>query len=187
MRRAAVSAVVIGLHFLVALLLLRERARHADDLAVDAPAITWLILPDSLPDDTQRAREAPVPDGRRTRSNLAESAISTVTGTDSGNAPLAVDWADAAERAAATAASEDSGRSVTDVPRRRVKPFAWNKAATERFSFPLSGGTAIRLGDHCEIVLLPLPVGGCALGKIEPRGDLFDGMERPVEFGDWKK
>jgi hypothetical protein len=185
LRRVAASAVVVALHFLVALLLTRQNARRTVYPIVDAPAITWLTLPDPIRDEAQGARQAPISRDGRGKSESADSAISAPTGVNSDHAPV-VDWADAAERAATRAASEDAGRSITDVPPPRVKPFAWDKTHTERVSFPLSGGMAIRLNDHCEIVLLPLPLGGCVIGKIEPRGDLFDGMNSPSEFGDWK-
>ena len=48
------------------------------------------------------------------------------------------------------------------------------------------GGIGIHLSDNCELILVPLPLGGCALGKRKARGDLFDEMKSPVEPGDWK-
>jgi hypothetical protein len=42
------------------------------------------------------------------------------------------------------------------------------------------------LSEHCQLLFNPLPVGGCAIGRIEARGDLFEEMRAPVMPGDWK-
>jgi hypothetical protein len=34
-------------------------------------------------------------------------------------------------------------------------------------------------------VIAPILFGGCSLGKIEARGDLFDEMKAPAQPGDW--
>ncbi|HEY0799610.1 MAG TPA: hypothetical protein VGD54_02135, partial [Steroidobacteraceae bacterium] len=38
------------------------------------------------------------------------------------------------------------------------------------------GGLLIHINDRCVIVLIPLPFGGCGIGKIPVRGDLLDHM-----------
>jgi hypothetical protein len=46
-------------------------------------------------------------------------------------------------------------------------------------------GIRIRLNDHCDIFVSLIAMAGCSLGKIPAHGDLFDGLDAPVEFGDW--
>jgi hypothetical protein len=107
-------------------------------------------------------------------------------------APSHDDWLMAGDRAAATAAAvgEHTGRTFGSVTRpadrpRTAKPFAWDKAHTQRVE-PLPGGIRIRVSERCEMVLAPFPVGGCSLGKIPARGDLFAGMKKPADLGDWR-
>jgi hypothetical protein len=64
--------------------------------------------------------------------------------------------------------------------------FAWSKAHTERVSALEGGGTMIRLGERCAIVIVLVPIPACAFGKIKPRSDLFEHMDDPPTPGDWK-
>jgi hypothetical protein len=110
----------------------------------------------------------------------------------SGETGLSIDWLDAGERAVAAAAakpgsaSRDLGSLVhTEPGRHAAKPFGWDKSQTERVQ-ALPGAIRLRLGSHCEVVFAPLPVGGCSLGKIPARGDLFSEMSAPMKPGDWR-
>ena len=103
-----------------------------------------------------------------------------------------IDWSGAAERAAAGAATEpgraprDLGALTRTAPKpRAARPFAWDKSRTEQVT-ALPGAIRLRLGSHCEMVFAPLPIGGCSLGKIPARGDLFSEMAAPSEPGDWR-
>jgi hypothetical protein len=186
-KRTAVLAIVAGLHLLVAVMLMSRKAGPIADATAIAPTL-WLIFPDDvaeeqpaeqeIPGDTRRAAPMPEPAGL---SSQPPSAPEPDTSRQIS------DWAAAAERAAARIAMEESREPLPRPPDRPAQPFAWDKAHTERFSAPASGGMLIRLSDRCEVVFLPLPTGGCALGKIEPRGDLFDQMTAPVNLGDWKE
>ena len=54
--------------------------------------------------------------------------------------------------------------------------FAWNYAATHRVESLPQGGMLIHLGDNCVLLLLPLPLIGCAIGKPPANADLFEHM-----------
>jgi hypothetical protein len=54
--------------------------------------------------------------------------------------------------------------------------FAWNYAATHRVESLPQGGMLIHLGNYCVLLLLPLPMIGCAIGKPSATGDLFEHM-----------
>jgi len=107
--------------------------------------------------------------------------------------PSSADWLSAGERVAASVAAAD-GTGVRDfgmakrptARQRKAKPFAWDKTHTERVAALPEGGILIRLSDRCQVVIAPLPLGGCSLGKVAARGDLFEGMSGAVEFGDWQ-
>jgi hypothetical protein len=103
-----------------------------------------------------------------------------------------IDWSGAGARAAAGAAAEpglaprDLGALTHPEPRHRAaRPFAWDKSQTERVT-ALPGAIHLRMGSHCEVVFAPLPIGGCSLGKIPARGDLFSEMSAAAEPGDWR-
>jgi hypothetical protein len=63
-------------------------------------------------------------------------------------------------------------------PKAPTKPpqLAWNYAATHRVESLPQGGILIHLGDNCVLVLIPLPIVGCAIGKSPANGELFDHM-----------
>ena len=62
-------------------------------------------------------------------------------------------------------------------------PFGWSHAATHRVE--VDGGMPVLwLNDRCVLVAFVIPA--CALGKKAARGDLFEAMDPPAEYGDWK-
>jgi hypothetical protein len=54
--------------------------------------------------------------------------------------------------------------------------FGWDHSHTHRVEAMEGGGILIHINDRCVLVLFPLPFGGCGIGKIPVRGDLFDHM-----------
>lgn len=62
-------------------------------------------------------------------------------------------------------------------PSQRMHPWdGWDYAVTHRIQEQPTGGTLIMINDHCGIVFAPLPIVGCALGKIKANGNLFGHM-----------
>jgi hypothetical protein len=62
-------------------------------------------------------------------------------------------------------------------PDHKPKPeFGWDRSHTHRVESLEGGGIVIALNDRCVLVLFPFPFGGCGIGKIPVRGDLFDHM-----------
>jgi hypothetical protein len=66
----------------------------------------------------------------------------------------------------------------TDSPRQDP---IWNYAATHRVEELPFGGLVININDRCAMILAPLPFGGCRIGKIPARGNLFDHMKDTPE------
>jgi hypothetical protein len=60
--------------------------------------------------------------------------------------------------------------------RRQKSEFGWDRTHTRRIEPIEGGGLLIRLSDNCVLVLIPLPLVGCGIGKKPVRGDLFDHM-----------
>jgi hypothetical protein len=184
-RRTAVSAVVVVLHLAGAFLLMHRGTHRPQETTDDSHSLVWLVIPEEMPPSTEAAPQARIAEHGHKSATDPPSSIVSPGAADSGRLRSRADWAAAAARAATRAAAGDSASVATREPR-RTRPFGWDKSRTERWSFPDSGGTAIRLSERCQLVLNPLPVGGCSLGRIVPRGDLFDGMDDPVGWGDWK-
>ena len=106
--------------------------------------------------------------------------------------PASTDWLADGARAIARVISGENNQvrsfGTRDRPRaksRQPKPFGWDKTHTQRVE-ALPGAISIRLSDRCSVVFAPLPLGGCSFGKIAARGDLFDGMNAPVELAEAK-
>jgi hypothetical protein len=99
-----------------------------------------------------------------------------------GNAP---DWRGEAERVAREHAAQDSasqgGTSEPAPP--TSEPFPWSRSSTKRIERMEDGNTIFWVSERCFLVNFIVP--GCQLGKVEPRGDLFEHME-DERLGDWK-
>jgi len=93
-------------------------------------------------------------------------------------APVAVDWAKEAERVAADrTAGEGTNIGAEPAPAAARQQFGWDYARTHRLESLPDGGLLVNLSDRCSIVFkFPMLLGGCRIGKIESRGDLFAHM-----------
>ena len=60
--------------------------------------------------------------------------------------------------------------------RERKSDFPWDHSHTHRIEGIEGGGILIHINEHCVLVFFPLPFGGCGIGKIPVRGDLFEHM-----------
>jgi hypothetical protein len=108
------------------------------------------------------------------------------------SAPHSIDWAQEAQQAAEDDAERDvegarrSGalsRWKSHVMPSPVVPrgpqFGWDTSRTQRLR-PTPQGLVVMLNERCALVINPLLLaGGCALGHIPVRGDLFDHMRDP--------
>jgi hypothetical protein len=112
------------------------------------------------------------------------------------SAPVAIDWAKEAERAAARQIDEDevAARRAAALSAHTKAPsslaplpppppqFGWSHAATHRLeSFP--GGMILNLTDRCAIVFSIMLIPVCKVGDMEPRGDLLEHMDDPPPLG----
>lgn len=181
-------AVVFVLHAVAVFGLLTTRYQTTR-IADREPAMIYLQLPDATakPSPTPNQKLAPlvIPTPELKPPDLNAIEASTISES--------IDWSAAAEHAASGANAADSqAPRVFGFPARDTaaphtpKPFRWDKSRTNRVEQLANGGLTIRLNDRCQAVVAPVFFVGCAPGKIEARGDLFDEMKAPAEFGDWK-
>jgi hypothetical protein len=109
---------------------------------------------------------------------------------EEGSAPVGIDWAQEAERAAARQIDADEAaarRAAAFSPRKGTlhalepaaplkPPFGWSYARTHRVEALPGGGIIFNLNDRCAIVFAVMLIPVCKVGALEPRGDLLQHM-----------
>jgi hypothetical protein len=187
----------IGL--IVALVVLTHRSRLA---GLEQPVVATLVfLPDgTVPSSLPAPSALPGPTSARalTAPALAPRPEAQRPAAVPGNAITIDGWYDSASNAAAAQVEADeerrrqagsmgqaavAARSLAETPKKPGTDFAWSKAQTQRIE-RVDGATIVHISERCVLVNFLLAV--CALGKEEPRGDLFKDMNKEPEFGDWK-
>ena len=181
LRRPAVLAVVLVLHSLVAVGLWRYRRETARDPVPPARTVVSLF--------SEVAAREPLtvtfdPTSRALQPQLIAPSTLTDPSSVAGETPFTPDWIESGRGLAAAIASQPAEQGTAKPPERGAKPFGWDVSRTRRWEPAPEGGTVVRLNDRCQIVFSPLPIGGCSLGKIEARGDLFDGMRQSLDSSD---
>jgi hypothetical protein len=208
LERAVVCAAVVALHAGIYLLITigtiekrRERLTPGEVWVVPLPITPAAPPPIPRPPsrasrsaghETPSSHESPAPGPPGSPESLPPIQPSL---TPPASAP---DWAQEAEDVAEKSAQAqvDSERRAgalasryKSLPRPYVpRPgFGWDNSAVHRVGPQGAGATVIHINDRCAIAFfLIVPIGGgCGLGKIEPRGDLFSHLHDPPQFGDW--
>lgn len=96
-----------------------------------------------------------------------------------------IDWLGALQRAAQALSARRAPaslrfgfpRSSAFAPAPPVHHWdGWDYAATHRIEMLPTGGTLIALTDRCSLVIAPIVIVGCWLGKMPVAGDLFKHM-----------
>jgi hypothetical protein len=186
--RALAVAAVLLLHA-AAVLAPLVMHRRASQTFGNEPTLIWLDLPAPVAAPSQADIRAPAPTASPQIVVRPPDSVAIQTPEPESR----IDWRAAAEIAANGITSLDGTepKSFGAPPRAPVeprdrKPFGWDRSRTNRVESMPSGGLVINLNDHCALVIAPILFGGCSLGKIEARGDLFDEMKAPPQLGDWK-
>jgi hypothetical protein len=94
------------------------------------------------------------------------------------------DWNSELQLAAKNALTNELAKKKHDTdfahafPTQPQKPaqLAWDHAATHRVESLPQGGLLIHINDNCVLLLFPLPLVGCGIGKHPANGDLFEHM-----------
>jgi hypothetical protein len=181
-----VAAVVVLAHLGVYVLLVEARRPTGAVAEDESDAILIAIdvgLPPLLPTELH-----PEPDAV----NLPPVALELPEFSGLSEPSGSADWrADGVQAAAEVGALDGASIRSFGSPERapdkpRTKPFGWDRSHTHRVEVLPGQGIRFRLNDHCDLFVSFVPMAGCSLGRIPARGDLFDGMNAPVEMGDWK-
>jgi hypothetical protein len=181
-RRWIAWPLIAGGHAIVVLLIFAgDRTERPRRVEREDPLVVRLVRPrepvavpaPALPAAASRAAGRPSAPRTESRDDAPSTAIHVP--------PPARDWDAAASRVARDAvAARRRGFGIPESAPAPAKPreFGWDKSVTERTrQGPL--GLEIRLSENCSIVLMPLPIGGCAIGKRPANGALFEDMRSP--------
>jgi cytoskeletal protein RodZ len=113
------------------------------------------------------------------------------------SAPVMIDWAQEAQRAASRQidADEAAARRAAAFSTHNKTPdslappapaqpqFGWSHANTHRIESLPGGGFILNLSDRCAIVFAVMLIPVCKVGTTEPRGDLLQHMDDPPQLG----
>lgn len=190
-RRIPTLALVVGAHALALAFLLELTRTHL----FRAGAEESLTLVDLQPAVQPRPHEPPITAPRANehrRSVVAPPVGAPAPASRAAQAqarPAPIDWAsEGADAAARVAKGDDASRPprtfgvpppsaiFASGPAHRPG-LAWNHARTHRVEVLPGGVTLFNINDNCAVALLwVVPAFACKLGKIPPRGDLFEHM-----------
>jgi hypothetical protein len=192
--RIAVFAAIVLAHALLWRLL--PALRVTEPVAsVETPLTVWMLSATHEPESPAARKPGPTAmtpqAGTKPRHRQRDSAEPQPE-RDRSSAPALIDWAKEAETAAADGTAEDTEATRRSAALSRWKShvmpspevprgpqFGWDRSHTQRFE-TTPQGLLVMLNDRCGIIVNPLGVaGGCALGHIPMRGDLFDHMRDP--------
>jgi hypothetical protein len=188
-QRLGIFAVIVAMHVALSWLLLTA----SRSVQTTFPSLELMLLPTSRPAANPAMSE--ISAARRNRSRRSPGraegmASGMATQTPSAaleNAgpvrtpPPPVNWNDELERAA----RESVPPNPPDAPRKfgfperaarapaKADEFGWDSARTHRVESLPTGGLLIHLNDECVLVLAPLPLAFCGIGKKAANGDLF--------------
>jgi hypothetical protein len=178
--RVAIFLMLLGVHGLAAFYFATLRDAVPDSRDDGFSATLFFVAsygPRSFAPMTKRRGRSPKPQVPLP----PQPSVSTAQGA---TAPIAIDWVKEAERVAADRGA--SGRSAGEGTRSGTElapvvahqPFGWDFAHTHRIESLPDGGLLVNLSDRCSLVVkFPMLLGGCRIGKIESRGDLFARMQ----------
>ena len=192
--RIAVFAAIVLAHALLWRLL--PALRVTEPVApVETPLTVWMLSanPEAKSPAARRAGPSAVePQADAKRPRRHRDSTERQPEQDRSSAPASIDWAKEAQTAAADGTTQDAeaarrsaalSRWKSHVMPSSVVPqgpqFGWDRSHTQRFE-TTPQGLLVMLNERCVIIINPLGVaGGCALGHIPVRGDLFDHMRDP--------
>src|ERR1700722_11361009 len=184
--RVAVFLTVLGAHVL-GVLYFESPPSSVPELSENGFATSVFFLEDeaqrhSAPVMKVPARSPFAPNSTASKSKRPLPPATSVLSDQENTAPVTIDWAQEAQRAAADqaaqqiAAEAEARHRAGPAPPAR-QPFRWDYAHTHRVESLPGGGLMVNLSDRCSIVFrFPMLLGACKIGRIESRSDLFAQM-----------
>lgn len=159
--------------------LMKAKSRSLQLVWIPPPASS--IAPE--PETTSAKPRNSVP---RHRNDRIPASPPTATPSDEENNAIhpTPDWNAELQLAAKHALAQELAKKKHDTDFAHVFPtqpnrlgqFAWDHAATHRVESLPEGGLLINLSDNCVLLIFPLPLVACGIGKHPANGDLFEHM-----------
>jgi hypothetical protein len=178
-------SMVFGVHLIVVWLLVSS-AQLSVKIKSGSLQLVWIARPalsETAPNGESTAPQArkTLPHNRVDRTRAVSSIAPRSADEDHAIHP-APDWTEELHRAASDALANDLALKRHELdfahafPTQPKKPqqFAWNYAATHRIEAIPQGGLLVHLNDNCVLIIFPLPLIGCGIGKHPANGDLFE-------------
>jgi hypothetical protein len=180
-------SIVLGAH-LVAVWLLVSSRQLSVKAKFESLQLAWITrpaLPKAAPErgtKPDRAKNSVL--RNRIDRTLASPSIAPPSNDENNGIHPAPDWTEELKLAAKDALANELERKRHEfdfahafpTPPKRPPQFAWNYAATHRIEALPEGGMLIHLSDSCVLLLFPLPLVGCGIGKQPANGSLFEHM-----------
>jgi hypothetical protein len=163
------------------------------------PFIVWMLSAPQAHAPAARTSSSPVVTPRSKNPHHQHDSAERQPERDRRLAPAPIDWSKEAETAAADGTARDAEAARRSAALARWKShvmpspvvpqgpqFGWDRSHTQRFQ-PTPQGLVVMLNERCALLINPLLLaGGCAVGPIPVRGDLFDHMRDPPAADGWQ-
>ena len=178
-------SMVLGVHLILVWLLVSS-AQLPLKIKSGSLQMVWILRPvssETAPEGETKAQKTgkTLPHRRIDRTPAASSIAPRSADEDDAIHP-APDWSEELHLAATDAIAKESVQKRHELdfahafPTQPKKPqqFAWDYAATHRIEAIPGGGLAVHINDNCVLLIFPLPLIGCGIGKHPANGDLFE-------------
>lgn len=184
--RLLALSMVLGVHLIIVWFLV-SAPRLLIKTKSESLQLVWIkrVMPETARERDPKTQNATNVASQHHASRSPALSTAVPTGVEEDNAiHPAPDWSEELKLAAKDSLAKelaqkqhesDFSHAFPSQPK-KAQEFAWNYAATHRVEAIPEGGILIHLGDHCVLVLIPLPLVGCSIGKIPVNGDLFEHM-----------
>lgn len=177
---------VLGVHLAVVWLLMSSH-QFLMKTRSESLQLVWILRPPTS--EIAEPRKMPqsaakTPPQRRGADTSASPTVIPGTNEENNAIHPTPDWNAELKQAAKNALANELAKKKHDTdfahvfPTQPQKPeqFAWDYAATHRVESLPQGGLLINLSDNCVLLLFPLPLVGCGIGKRPANSDLFKHM-----------
>jgi hypothetical protein len=186
-RLLSIFAIVLGLHLALVWLVLSS-PRLLISTRSGSFEVVWIaptrLAAAAIESVSNSPKEKPGAARKRVDASAAVRAQAPTSADEDNAIHPAPDWSEELKRAARDALDQRLAQKGHDYDFAHAFPIAphttpgiaWDYAATHRVEAIPGGGILIHLGDNCVLVLIPLPLVACGIGKPPADGDLFQHM-----------
>jgi hypothetical protein len=178
-------SMVLGLH-LIAVWLLVSSPQPSIETKSGSLQLVWITRPvssETAPERVARTEKPTSPSPRHLFDRTPKLPSIAPRSNDEDNAiHPAPDWTEELQLVAKDAVAKELAQKRHELDfahafptqAKKSQQFAWDYAATHRIEAIPEGGLAVHINDNCVLLIFPLPLIGCGIGKHPANGDLFE-------------